>query len=403
MTDTSGVNRSRAAWLAVGAVLGAVVLAFLVAFIGTFVLGLFFYYAVRPLHRRLHALVGYRGTAASLTLLVVVVPGVALTTYAGLQAFQELVAFVGPEVTSAIVDRLPADPRTLFTGTEDPAEFARQLEDIEQFRAYLETGLGAFGTLATGFLHLTLASVFAAFLLRDGYRLEQWFREGIADEDSAAYTYLRTVDAELQVVYLGNVATVLLVTVLALALYNGYNLLAPPAVVLPAPTLLALLTGLATFIPLVVGKLVYLPAAGYLLVQATAASEPVLWAPVAFLVVSFLLLDLVPQTFVRPYISGRTLHTGLVLFSYILGAAFFGWYGLFLGPLLAVLVVHFAKLVLPEVVRGDPIEPENRSPIAIGIDPLLGEADRTVPPAGEGGETAEGSGETGDDGDTGST
>ena len=101
---------------------------------------------------------------------------------------------------------------------------------------------------------MTLASAFAFFLLRDGDRLARWFRNGIAGPESAAYIYLRTVDRELQTVYFGNVLTALVVVGLAFLLYNGYNLVAPAPVGLPAPTLLALLTGVGTFIPLVVGK-----------------------------------------------------------------------------------------------------------------------------------------------------
>jgi predicted PurR-regulated permease PerM len=375
MADVWGLDRSRVGWLVVGVVLGGAVLAFLLAFIGTFVLGLFFYYAVRPLFRRLHDRIGSRDAAASVTLLAVVVPSAVFLAWAGLVAFEELVAFAGPELTETVVAQLPADPRTLLAGTESPTEFAGQVEDIDQFREYLRTGLGALGTVANGLLHLTLASAFAFFLLRDGDRLARWFRNGIAGAESPAYVYLRTVDRELQTVYFGNVLTALVVVGLAFLLYNGYNLVAPAPVRLPAPTLLALLTGVGTFIPLVVGKVVYLPATGYLLIRAGAADQSVLWAPVGYLLASFLLVDLLPQTFLRPYLSGRTLHTGLVLFSYILGVALFGWYGLFLGPLLAVLVVHFAKLVLPEVVHGGPVQPANRSPIDIGIEPLVESSD----------------------------
>jgi predicted PurR-regulated permease PerM len=384
MSDIRGMDRSRVGWLAVTVVLGGVVLAFLLAFIGTFVLGLFFYYAVRPLFRRVKDRIGSRDAAASVTLLVVVVPSVVFAAWAGLVAFEELFAFAGPELTETVVARLPVDPRTLFAGTEGPTELAGQLGDLQQFQQYLLTGLGALGTVATGLLHVTLASAFAFFLLRDGDRLARWFRNGIAGPESAAYIYLRTVDRELQTVYFGNVLTALVVVGLAFLLYNGYNLVAPAPVGLPAPTLLALLTGVGTFIPLVVGKVVYLPATGYLLIRAAAAEQSVLWAPLVFLVASFFLVDLLPQTFLRPYLAGRTLHTGLVLFSYILGVALFGWYGLFLGPLLAVLVVHFAKLVLPEVVHGDPVRPANRSPIDIGIDPLVDSGDGGEPPAPSG-------------------
>jgi hypothetical protein len=54
-----------------------------------------------------------------------------------------------------------------------------------------------------------------------------------------------------------------------------------------------------------------------------------------------------------------------VLFAYILGPVVFGWYGLFLGPLLLVLVVHLARIVLPELVRG-----ESPTPDAVGVDPI---------------------------------
>jgi len=51
------------------------------------------------------------------------------------------------------------------------------------------------------------------------------------------------------------------------------------------------------------------------------------------------------------------LHVGLVMFAYIFGPLMFGWYGLFLGPILLVVVVHFARLVLPELLDGQHIQP----------------------------------------------
>ncbi|PSQ09640.1 hypothetical protein BRC93_12280 [Halobacteriales archaeon QS_5_70_15] len=218
-------------------------------------------------------------------------------------------------------------------------------------------------------LHLSLALALTFFLLRDGSRIEAWFLDEIADEDSSAYAFLRGTDADLETVYVGTVLSVLGVTVAAVLAYNGYNLLVPAAVDLPVPTLLALLTGLATFVPIVVGKLVYLPAGGYLLWEATRVDAALVY-PVAFLLVSFLLLDILPQTVLRPLIAGRSLHSGLVLFAYVLGAAYFGWYGLFLGPLLVVLAVQLLKHVLPDLVGGDPFVPEADEGVQIGSDPL---------------------------------
>jgi hypothetical protein len=90
---------------------------------------------------------------------------------------------------------------------------------------------------------------------------------------------------------------------------------------------------------------------------------------VLFVGASFALLDIIPQTVLRPYLSGRGIHTGLVLFAYVLGAALFGWYGLFLGPLLLVLVAQAANVVLPELLHGERLTTGTYT--TIGSDPQV--------------------------------
>ncbi|ELZ21815.1 hypothetical protein C476_07408 [Natrinema limicola JCM 13563] len=41
---------------------------------------------------------------------------------------------------------------------------------------------------------------------------------------------------------------------------------------------------------------------------------------------------------------------GLVLLGYFLGTLSFGWYGLFLGPIVVVLAVHFADKIFSDLV-----------------------------------------------------
>ena len=54
------------------------------------------------------------------------------------------------------------------------------------------------------------------------------------------------------------------------------------------------------------------------------------------------------------YYSTRRVHTGSVMFAYVLGPLLFGWYGLFLGPMILVFVTHFGLVVVPELLgRGD--------------------------------------------------
>jgi predicted PurR-regulated permease PerM len=376
---TIGLSRARLGWWLVVGALAAALAGFVVAFVGTFVSGLFVYYGVRPLHRRVRAYVAHRGVAASLTLLFVVVPLLALVGYSLLVALREFLALAGPGLTDAVVARLslPGDPQRLSAVVADPLSYAVSLDDFDGIREGLLAGLRTLLTGANGLLHLTLALAFVFFLLRDGPRLAGWFRDVLGgDDDSVAVAYLVAVDADLERVYFGNVLAIGLVTVVAVAVYNGFGLVVPSPLDLPFPTLLALLTGLSTFVPLVVGKLVYVPVTAYLLVEATRAGGGDLLAyPLAFFAVAFVFLDLLPQTVVRPYVSGRSLHTGLVLFAYVLGAALFGWYGLFLGPLVAVAVVQAANVVLPELLHGERLTPAASSTIHIGSDPRSHETD----------------------------
>jgi predicted PurR-regulated permease PerM len=285
---------------------------------------------------------------------LVVVPAIGLVGYTGFVALQEFIAVAGPGLAETVLARFPGNPESVRSVAQSPGALLDQLEDTTQLRAFVERGLGLLGTGANAVFHLTLALSVAFFLLRDGPRLTAWFRDDIADDDGITTGYLTAVDADLGTVYFGNVLTVLAVGLTSLVVYHGFNLVAPTGLTIPFPTLLGLLTGLATFIPLVVGKVVYVPITGLLAYQASQSPDGGLFVWVGvFFVVAVLSLDLVPQTFVRPYISGQSLHPGLVLFAYVLGAALFGWYGLFLGPLLAVLIVQAANVVLPELLHGE--------------------------------------------------
>jgi len=116
------------------------------------------------------------------------------------------------------------------------------------------------------------------------------------------------------------------------------------------PILLGLLVGVFTIVPTVGMKAIWVPYAGYLFLRSLAWNELPLWVPVAFAVVTLVVVDFLPDVFVRSYVSKGDINMGLMLLSYTLGAIVFGWYGLFLGPLVLVLFLHFAERVFPNVV-----------------------------------------------------
>ncbi len=370
-------QRDRLAWwLAVG------MLAALLAFValnvlGTLVLGLFIYYVVRPLNERVDRHLP-SDTAATVTFLGVILPLVAVVAYIVVVAVRELfAAFAGRSLTvSALLapylDSSVAEPRetTVRTVLNQPISFLTS--NAGTAREVADAALALVGAASGILFVLLVAAAVAYFLLQDGDRLYRWSRANLFAEESTLDAFLRTVDHDLETVYLGNVFTVALVAVGAAVVYNGYNFLVPAPVEIPIPTALALATGLASFVPIVVGKLVYVPLTGALVISALGNDTGLLVYPAALFVVALIFLDILPQTVIRPYLAGRELHTGATMLSYVLGATVFGWYGIFLGPLVLVLVVHTSRIVLPELVAGEELTPEVSAPASLGS-----EGDRT--------------------------
>lgn len=342
--------------LGIGAVLGYVVLSFL----GTVLLGLFVYYATRPLYARIRRVVGQRTVAAAVALAGIALPGLLLLGYTVVVAVRELrgvaganfgglEGMLGPYLdTSALLDPV----QLVELAETDP----RQLLDaggVDTLQGLLSSTLTALGVAANALIALTIVLVVAFYLLRDGERLARWFRTEIAGEDSATVAWARAVDRDLETIYFGNILTAFVIAVVASVTYHALDVVAPPGLGVPAPTLLGLLTGLASLVPVVGMKVVYFPVAAALGVEAATADPALLWFPVLFAGVTFAVVDSIPEFLLRPYVSGRDLHLGLVMLAYIVGPALFGWYGLFLGPLLLVVAVHFAGIVLPDLAHGD--------------------------------------------------
>jgi predicted PurR-regulated permease PerM len=359
-------SRSRAMWWLLVGALGFAVSYVVLSFLGTLVLGIFIYYATRPAFRHIHRRVDGRGLAAALTMLTVAIPAMGVVGWVVLEALQEL----GPTLINyeSLIDpyvdfsAFREDPwKTVLSLLQDP-ESASLREAISTAIAYLRT-------LAQALAHLFLAVALAYYLLRDQHRIRDWFVAEAGGRDTAAYAYAASIDRDLETIYFSNVLLVALVSVLSLVTYHAFNVLAPVALTIPFPTALALATGLASLVPLVVGKIVYVPLTAYLGWVAAQIPEVSLAYPVVLFVHCLLFLDLIPMTFLLPKIAGRETHVGLVMFGYIIGTMLFGWYGLFLGPLVIVLVVQAGRIVFSELLHGDPVTPTVRAAESLGSDP----------------------------------
>lgn len=262
---------------------------------------------------------------------------------------------------------LPVPPAELERAIADPGTYISSF-DVASLTEVIRTGGDVLGPIATFFLHLALAVALAFYLLRDGSRIADWFRDEVGEE-SALWLYASLVDRDFQVVYFGNIRTVVVVALLALGIYNGLNVVAPPGLKIPIPNVLALLTGAATLIPIVVGKVVYVPVGVYLGLVAVESDPQTLWFPVLVTVVALLVLDLFPIMVIRPIFAGESTHRGAMMFSYIFGGLLFNWYGIFFGPLLLIAAIHLVRVGLSELAHGDRITAEVTTAHGLGSMP----------------------------------
>lgn len=345
----------RVVWAGLGLVIAAAIGLALFTYLGTLLFAIFLYYATRPLYRRLNRHIGHPNITASVTILLVIIPMVVVVYYTVLVALQELDQFLVAsdlEAYRSALDSYLALARqgnvnqlreaiTSERGSSIASALRQGLPEI--FRQLSSTAGSIVGILARFFLMVT----FLFYLLRDDYKLRRWFSKSI-DHDEEIVSFLNAVDDDLETIFLSNLAVVGVAAVVAASTYLGLNLVASGQVV-ATPILLALLIGIGTLIPAVGMKIVYVPYGLYLLVLALATPTP-LWQPIAFFILSFVIVDTVPDFFARSLLSARSgVHMGLVLLGYFLGTLAFGWYGLFLGPIVVVLAVHFASEIFPDL------------------------------------------------------
>ena len=210
-------------------------------------------------------------------------------------------------------------------------------------------------------LNLLITVIVTYYLLLDGSKFHDWVLR--FDDDAIVREYFEAADAELEAVLYGNLLNVIAISIIAIATYTGYNVIAPEAVTVPYPTLAGALTGIASLIPVIGMKIVYLPLTAATAVPAIMGNDTGLLVYVAaFLLVAVVVVDTIPDIVLRPYFSGKTTHVGLLMLAYILGPVVFGFHGLFLAPIVLVLVLTFGDTALPRLFGVEPEDPAERLP-----------------------------------------
>jgi Predicted permease len=372
-------------WTLLGVTLLAAVGYVLTAFIGTVIVAVFVYYAARPINRRLVDRFDHRTTAAGVSITALVLPAIGLVGYALLIVSQQIRDVTDlstlrpedfglpPELYNQLSQPsflLSAEFQDLFTG-ELTGSILSSLASIAQTAT-------ALGTVA---INLFAMVVLAFYLLRDDHRLGRWIAEQFDAEDSIAGEFFHAVDRDLSSIFFGNILNAIVAGTIAVIAYSLLNVVAPAGGAIPAAALVGLLAGVASLIPVVGMKIVYVPVFLYMAVRGVLVGGGSLWFVLLFGVVSVVIIDLIPDLVLRPYVSGKNVHIGLLMLAYILGPLFFGWYGLFLMPALLVCFIQFARIVLPALIEESAESELPPSGTRIDANPLLRSTVGTAAPA----------------------
>ena len=383
-----GFRRDR---LAMWFVAGVLFLTFLYVawrYVGTVMLGLFAYYVTRPVFDRIDSRLGNRTLSVAVSIFAVALPVLVLggwTAVVAVQGLLEVMSSTGLEQFRDLLEpylNLSDIQGELLATGEQIAENPGQLTSIggNGVGSFFATLLGTFALLFNVLLRLFIVLVIAFYLLRDDYKVASWARDTFAPRGSVLERYFVAVDRDLKNVYFGNILNAMVTGLLGAVVYISLNLVAPDAVAIPEPVLLGLLTGAASLIPVIGMKLVWIPIALLLVVDSLLTDPGTLWFPLLFAAISTVVIDYIPDQLLRPYVSGRSLHVGAIMLAYIVGPLLFGWYGLFLGPLVLVVLFEFARIVVPWLADPDRVPRSKRvaeeSPIRTSAGVL-----RTIPTA----------------------
>jgi predicted PurR-regulated permease PerM len=335
--------------LAILSVVGYVVL----AFIGTVVFAIFLYYAVRPIFRFLDRFGLPRRLRAMLSLVIFGVPFLVLISYTVAIIAIEVQTFLEEQgVVSDLSARLSEALNVAELDLASLETLVTDSESLPPVDTIVDSLVSATSVAGSAFFQFVLIVAAVYYMLVDGPRLVEWFLDTY-DESGVLREYVRVVDPELSQTLFGNIANIFITGIMAILTFWAYNLLVPATVEVPFPALAGMLVGVASLIPAVGIKLVYVPLTAGIATNAWLADDPGLFVPVAvFFVVSAVLLDFIPDIFVRAQFSGERTHTGLLMLSYIAGPTFFGFYGLFLAPILLIGAINATTVLLPYALSG---------------------------------------------------
>ena len=358
------MNEKRAVVAAFGIGVATIVGYLVARFIAAFTIAIFLYYSSRGFYHRLSRVrIGDRiglppQLRALTTISLLVVPFVLLLSYTVVLLVVELRGFVQ---TYPVLESVP-DSVAWFEGldelpslTLDGILAAYQAGQLDSIIAFAVDNAAFATSLVSGLLlNVFIIAVVTYYLLIEGSTFRSWLLR--FDDDDIVREFFEAADEELEAVLFGNLLNVIVISLIGAIVFMGYNAVAPAAVAVPYPVLSGALTGVASLIPVIGMKVVYVPLTIAAAVPVILDGQPALLVYLAgFLLLAIVVVDTIPDIVLRPYLSGDTTHVGLLMLAYIFGPVVLGFYGLFFAPMVLVIALTFADTALPRLLGADPV------------------------------------------------
>ena len=323
------------------------------AFIAVVVFSVFLYYSVRPIHHFLRRFEIPQRLRAFLSIVLFGIPFVVLLGYTVAIIVIEVQTFVQAyNIQDQVLQQTLNQIDIAALDLDQLQELVVTAGTQGSLVAALVSLSGALSFVSSAVVQLLILVVLTYYMLVDGPRLKEWVLKTF-DETGIVHRYLEETDPELSMTLFGNIVNVFVTAIVAVITFFTYNFFAPSAVAVPFPGLIGALAGIGSLIPVVGIKLVYFPVTLFLGAAAFAAGGgPLLLYVGIFFGVSAVIVDFIPDFFIRALISGDKTHTGMLLVCYIVGPAVFGFYGLFLLPILLILFINANQILLPYVLYG---------------------------------------------------
>ena len=325
------------------------------SFLAVLVFAIFLYYAVRPIYRTLARFGLPRRVRAILALVLFGVPFLILLIYTvAIIVIEAQAVFEAYDIEDEFLEELITEFDLTGLDLDELQELLSEATAQASLGVVFVSLAGTVSLVSGAFVQLLIIVTLTYYLLLDGPQFVSWLLRTY-DESGVLRRYVRAVDPELSMTLFGNIVNVFVTAIVGVITFYTYNAFAPPAVHVPFPALVGALAGIGSLIPVIGIKLVYIPVTIGLAVTAWLTGDLSLLVPVAaLLIVSSIVVDFIPDFFIRAHISGKQTHTGLLLVSYIVGPVVFGFYGLFLAPILLILGINAVRVLLPYVLTGEP-------------------------------------------------